>query len=381
MNKKVAKYAACCLATGLVALAGTTVFAAEENKLATETAQNYPVAGLSFSFGRENSVIDTLIVSQESSVSNNEVEQVQVSQYANLAIAQVNDYVNIRSTASEDGEILGKLYNNSAANVLAEENGWYQIQSGSVTGYVKCEYVVRDNAELAAQVCKRIATVTTETLRVRKEASLDAAVMDLVPGGEDLVVKDESTPGWVGVEVGAKVGYVSTEFLEIRSEYVQAESKEEEAARLKKEEEAKKKAAAQKAAAQARAAAQKSSGSQSYNPPTGGTGSDVVKFALQFVGNRYVYGGSSLTNGTDCSGFTMSVYRQFGVSLPHQSGAQRRCGYSVGSLANAQPGDIICQSGHVGLYIGGGQMVHASNERTGIIVSAVTNYIDIRRIF
>jgi cell wall-associated NlpC family hydrolase len=206
--------------------------------------------------------------------------------------------------------------------------------------------------------------------------------MDLVPGGEDLIVKDESIPGWVGVVVGDKMGYVSTEFVELRSQYVQAESREEEAARLKAEEEARKKAAAQAAAARQRAAARTSSTgsrSQSYTAPTGGSGASVANFALQFVGNPYVYGGSSLTNGTDCSGFVMSVYSNFGVGLPHSSGAQRGCGYGV-SVGEAQPGDIMCYSGHVGIYIGNGQMVHASTSRTGIIVSGIGSPIAVRRI-
>ena len=112
-------------------------------------------------------------------------------------------------------------------------------------------------------------------------------------------------------------------------------------------------------------------------------GSAVAQYALQFVGNPYVYGGSSLTNGTDCSGFVMSVYANFGVSLPHSSASDRSQGYGVDGLANAQPGDIICYSGHVGLYIGNGQIVHASNKQTGIIVSQADyrKILAIRRIF
>ena len=108
----------------------------------------------------------------------------------------------------------------------------------------------------------------------------------------------------------------------------------------------------------------------------------MVQFAKQFVGNPYVYGGTSLTNGADCSGFVMSVYKNFGVSLPHSSAADRSVGAAVNGLENAQPGDIICYSGHVGIYAGNGQIVHASTSRTGIIVSNA-NYrsiLSIRRI-
>lgn len=114
--------------------------------------------------------------------------------------------------------------------------------------------------------------------------------------------------------------------------------------------------------------------------PAFSAGQRVVNFALQFVGNPYAYGGTSLTNGADCSGFVMSVYRNFGVSLPHSSSALASVGQNVGTnLANAQPGDLICYSGHVGIYIGGGQIVHASTERSGIKVSGA-GYKAIRSI-
>ena len=100
-----------------------------------------------------------------------------------------------------------------------------------------------------------------------------------------------------------------------------------------------------------------------------GSGNAVVDYAVQFVGNPYVYGGTSLTNGADCSGFVMSVYENFGVSLPHSSTADRNVGVDVGGLENAQPGDLVCYSGHVGIYIGDGQIVHASTASTGIKIS------------
>lgn len=110
-------------------------------------------------------------------------------------------------------------------------------------------------------------------------------------------------------------------------------------------------------------------------------GQQVADYALQFVGNPYVYGGTSLTNGADCSGFTMSVYAKFGVKLPHSSSAQRSSGRGV-SYSQAKAGDIICYSGHVAIYIGNGQIVHASNERDGIKVSTATykTILTVRRI-
>ena len=306
--------------------------------------------------------------------------------FRNLVIAQVTNYVNVRSIPSEEGEILGKLYNNSVGTFISEENGWYQISSGSVTGYVKAEFCVTGEGavEIAKRVGKRIATVTTQTLFVRTEPSTECAILGMVPEADDLIVLEE-TEGWAKVDVEEGIGWVSTDYVSLHSEFVQAESREEEERRLAKEEEERKKARA--AAAQKAAQSQGSSASQdsqSYSVSGGSEmGAAVAEYGLQFVGNPYVYGGSSLTNGTDCSGFVMSVYANFGVSLPHSSAADRSQGYGVDGIENAQPGDIICYSGHVGIYRGNGQIVHASNERTGITVSnaGYRNILAIRRIF
>ena len=317
-----------------------------------------------------------------------QAEPTEEDMFRNLVIAQVDSYVNVRSTSSEEGEILGKLYDNSVGTFISEENGWYQINSGSVTGYVKAEYCVTGDAavEIANLVGKRIATVTTETLYVRAEASTECDIIGMVPQAADLLVMEE-TEGWVKVDIEEGQGWISTEYVSLHSEFVQAESREEEERRLAKEEEERKKAQAAAAAAQAAQAAANASTTQeeiSY-PVSGGSemGQAVANYALQFVGNPYVYGGTSLTNGADCSGFVMSVYANFGVSLPHSDAGDRTQGYGVDGLANAQPGDIVCYSGHVGIYIGGGQIVHASSSRTGIIVSnaGYREILAIRRIF
>jgi cell wall-associated NlpC family hydrolase len=305
--------------------------------------------------------------------------------FSNLVIAQVNDYVNVRSGPSENDEIVGKLYNNSVGTYLGEENGWYQIKSGSVTGYVKAEYCVTGQVavELAPKVGKRIATVTTTTLKVRKEASTESEVLGLVPIDDELVVLEE-LDGWVKVEIEEGEGYVSMDYVRLSTEFVQAESKAEEEARLAKEQAAKEAARAAASSNTSKSSSSKDvKSAESFTTEKSSIGEAVAAFAVQFVGNPYVYGGTSLTNGCDCSGFVMSVYANFGVSLPHSSAADRNVGAAVDGLANAQPGDIVCYSGHVAIYIGGGQIVHASTSKTGIIISNA-NYrtpLAVRRIF
>lgn len=325
--------------------------------------------------------IDTEALLEAAAKAEAEAEE---EEFKSLVIAQVNDYVNVRDIPSEEGEIVGKLYDESVGHFIEEEDGWYKITSGNCTGYVKGEYCVtgEDAVELAKEVGVRIATVNTTTLKVREEPSMEASVLGLVPIEDELVVTEE-LDGWVKVDIEEGFGYVSIDYVDLSTEFVEAESKEEEEARLEKERKAREEANA----AAARAQAERNASSNASAPVTtasgSGRGTDVANYALQFVGNPYVYGGSSLTNGTDCSGFVMSVYANFGVSLPHSSSADRNVGSDVGGLANAQPGDIVCYSGHVGIYIGNGQIVHASTSKTGIIVSSATyrQPLCVRRIF
>lgn len=332
---------------------------------------------------------------------------------ARMIIAQVNNYVNIRQTPDVEGEIVGKLYDNSVGTLIQEENGWYQIKSGNVEGYVKSDYFETGSRakEIADEVGEKVAEVTTQTLKVREGAGTDSIVLGLVPIGEELTVVEE-TDGWVKVNIEEGDGYVSKDYVNVRTIYVTAESRAEEEARLAKEQRAKEEAAraaeeaarkiskereakakaeadkkaaeAAKAASSKQTAEQKTAAVQAAPTASGsGMGKAVADFAVQFVGNPYVYGGTSLTNGADCSGFVMSVYKNFGVSLPHSSSADRNVGYAVDGLANAQPGDLICYSGHVALYIGNGQIVHASTAKTGIKISNA-NYrkvLAVRRIF
>ncbi len=334
---------------------------------------------------------DTVVVSKGYTEDLKKAANIELSEeeesFKNLVIAQVNDYVNVRDLPSEEGNIVGKLYDKSVGNYIEEQDGWYKISSGSVEGYVKGEYCVTgdDAVDYAKEVGIRIATVTTETLFVREQPGLEEAILGMVPIEAELIVTEEMD-GWVKVNIEEGDGYVSTDYVILSTEFVKAESIEEENARLAKEEAARKaarEAASKKVAENSSSSGSKSDGGKTYESPTGSTGADVVKFARQFIGNPYVFGGTSLTNGADCSGFVMSVYANFGVSLPHSSAADRNVGAAVNGLENAQPGDLICYSGHVGIYAGDGRIVHASTSKTGIIESSATyrSILSIRRIF
>ena len=359
------------------------------------------------------------------------------SEYADIGIASVLNYLNLRAEPSVESEALGKLYNNSAATVLEtvlDEAGeeWYLVSSGSVeNAYVKAEYVKVGDEDLARGVSTRYATVTTTTLFVRTEPGTEASVLTMLPEGEDVVVYDALDEyGWYRVATEEGLGYVSVDYVSVRSEFRVAESKEEEKERLEREEaerqaaaaaaeaarkareeeerkaaEAARKTQEEAAKAMARQQTQNAQQAQQKNdkvqgsrqgqssssfgsnttakPQTVSNGQAVVNYAAQFVGNPYVYGGSSLTYGADCSGFVMSVYQAFGISLPHSSSALRSVGYGV-SLDAIQPGDIVCYSGHVGIYAGNNTLLHASSPSTGIKYTSPVTYreiLAIRRIF
>ena len=349
------------------------------------------------------------VTGQEEKIAVASLEQKTPSLVNTLIIADVTDYVNIRSEANEESEILGKLYDKSVGTYIEEKGEWIQIESGSVKGYVRAEYVLTgEEAKIRAdEAGARLAEVTTTTLKVREEATTDSDVLGLIPCGDTLSVKEE-VDGWIKVSIEEGEGYVSTDYLNVYTENVKAESVEEEQIRLEKEEaerikaeEAAKKAlqekeAAKKAAAktptiqslnttskkQASGASSSSSSNQQASTGNASLGQQIASYGLQFVGNPYVYGGTSLTDGTDCSGFVKSVYSHFGISMPRTSGEQGSTGRSVGSIGNAQPGDIVWYSGHIAIYIGNGNVVHASNEKEGIKVSNASyrTILGVRRI-
>ena len=346
-----------------------------------------------------------------------------VSPYANKGISIAGEYVNIRKKPTTDSKILGKLYRGSIARIVNTVGDWVEITSGGVNGYIKSEYLAigADAEKIAGKFGTKIAIVNVTTLKVREEMNTDCTILTLVPAEEEFEVIKEYDE-WVKILVDDNTkGYVAKEYVTIKMDFrhaisIQAEREklrrqreQEEAAereRLAREAAAREQAAREQAAreAAAREAAQssssgnsrptssrtgssgsssgssysskssssgsKSSGSSSTSK---GTGSAAASYAQNFIGNPYSYGGTSLTNGTDCSGFVQSVYSKYGVSLPRTSSSQSSSGSSV-SLSDVQAGDLIFYASggsvnHVAIYIGGGKVVHASNRRDGIKVS------------
>ena len=354
------------------------------------------------------------------------------SEYENVGISVAADYVNVRKKPNTDSKVVGKLYRGSAAKIVKKVGDWVKIKSGQVEGYIMSDYLaIGYSAEkMVDKFGTKIATINTETLKVREAKNTDCAVLTLVSGEESFEVIREDKD-WVKIMVdGDTKGFVSKEYVDITVKFKKAVSIEEE------REAARKKAAAEAAAARAEQEAQqrqqqqassnsnssgssssssnsgssshksssgssssshksssgssnKSSSSSSSNKSSGGgnssngsgdvigsgDGSAIASYALQFVGNPYVYGGTSLTNGTDCSGFTMSIFRKFGISLPRTSGSQSGVGRKI-SVSEARAGDLIFYArnghvNHVALCIGGGRVVHASNPSVGITTSNI----------
>lgn len=359
------------------------------------------------------------------------------SPYDNIAITRVSNYVNIRNEASTEGEVVGKIYDKAAATILdtvdGEDGQWYYIESGSVKGYMKAEFFV--TGEEAERIAKEVGTVwartTAVTLKLRQEPSTESNVMTLLAQGETYLVRKENIINDAGenfieilvsageTEDDSLIGYISSDYADVYVEFEEAISKEEEEAELariqelKEEEEAarrrleEEKRAAEAAAAAATAApttvapvqtepsgdgantgeapaetqapTEAPTEAPTQAPADSGNGAlreALVARAKQYAGNlSYVYGGTSLSSGVDCSGFTQAIYREYGISIPRDAASQAYGGTRI-SRGDLQPGDLVFYSNgggisHVGMYIGGGQIVHAANRATGVKISSM----------
>ena len=301
-------------------------------------------------------------------------------EYANLAIADVTNYVNVRKEPNTESEIVGKIYDGAVAQIVSvagEQDDWFQVISGNVEGYIKAEFFIYGDeaATVIDEYVTRYAVVQADRLNVREKPSTEEKRIGYIDHGEKVKML-ENLGEWLKIAyTTGKEGYVAAEYVTIQEEFLYAKTLEEERAEI-----------AAKKALEERMKAQESEApenlTQAVFPETSYTSNEelrraIVDYALQYVGSNYVHGGTSLATGTDCSGFTCFVYADFGYSISRTpSGQYSGAGRSI-DYSEIQPGDIICYSSnggksctHVGLYIGDGQIVHAANSRKGVITSA-----------
>lgn len=288
-----------------------------------------------------------------------------INQYDNLVIFKKSGYMNVRSTPENKGDdnVIGKLTSKAAGDIIETVDGWYKIKSGTVTGYIAADPELiatgQEAKDLAMQNAAQMAIITTDVLNVRVEPNTDSKIWTQIVKDERYPVVDQQD-GWVQIDLGSvdaedgsqdgdEKAYISTRDNNVEVRYALNEA--------------------------IKFTPSKDNGSSGGGSSTKQSRrSQLVNYALQFVGNRYVWGGTSLTNGVDCSGFTMRVMEKFGVSLPHYSGSQAQMGKKVTS-ATMQPGDLIFYAGsngkvnHVAIYIGNGRIVHAASRRSGIKTS------------
>ena len=262
--------------------------------------------------------------------------------YTNLGIANVEDAnLNVRETPSTKGKLVGKMKNGAACEILESDGEWAYISSGKVEGYVKEEYLLSGFGaeQKAKEMAKTVAVSSADALNIREEPNTDAEIVTQVAQGEELEIAEVMENGWIKVYLDDEEVYVSADYVDVKSDLATAITMTE----------------------------------LLYGQGVSDVRVDLCQYAKQFLGNPYVWGGTSLTKGADCSGFVLSVFKKYGISLPHSSRAQANCGTKI-SVSELQPGDLVFYAkggtiNHVAIYIGGGQVIHASSPKTGIKIS------------
>ena len=332
---------------------GLTAFTVDESKSNMVYKDNFGIHSSAGANGAINDNSNNIAAGANGAVDESvgvvDVENILVGQgqqyntfgYTNLGLAEVNGSLNIRKEPSTSATIVGKMTNYAACEILGEADGFYQIKTGNAEGYVSKDYIITGEEALiiAQSEARKVATVTTSLLNVRAKATTDSSVLFTVNKGEEIVVL-EDLGEWLKVEVGTTEGYVSAEFVSVTVKLRTGNTMKE----------------------------------LSYGEGVSNKRVNLVNYALQFVGTRYVWGGESLTKGIDCSGFTMKVYQKFGIKLPHLSRSQPAYGRKI-SRSEIRPGDLIfygeggSRITHVALYIGNDQIVHAAGKNSGVIIS------------
>lgn len=306
----------------------------------TVEAGNAGADSISFEAGAASVIENT-----PTEISRKEIESVDFWGYKNLGMAHVDNHLNVREAPNEDGKLVGKMSNNAACEILGIEDNWAKIKSGEVEGYACLDYLYTgiDAVKQAHEVVCPVAVVTADALNVRSEPNTDCSIVSTIPNGEILEFDALLDNGWVELNIDEDTVYVSQDYVSIEERLDTAITMTE----------------------------------LLYGVGVSDVRIDLCQYAQKFIGNPYVWGGSSLTKGTDCSGFTMSVYKKYGITLPHHAASQAKMGTKV-SLDNLKPGDLVFYGSkksinHVAIYIGNGQVVHASSPKTGIKISK-TNY-------
>lgn len=307
-------------------------------------AQPLPVAAAG-----ENKILPAAGVASLFNVSRTEAEYLALAReaqgalwgYTNLGIANVEEgNLNIRAAASLEGKLVGKLPKNAACEILDNDGAWAHIKSGEVEGYVSMEYLLTGpDAKLRARdLVRTVAVAGTDNLNVREQANTSSSVLTQVLLGEELEFV-ETQGEWTKISLDGEDAYVATEYVTVEEKLDTAITMTE----------------------------------LLYGEGVSDVRVDLVEYAKQFIGNPYVWGGTSLTKGADCSGFVLSVFKKYGISLSHSSRAQANEGSKIG-ISELRPGDLVFYGNggginHVAIYIGGGQVVHASSPKTGIKIS------------
>ena len=313
------------------------------------------------------------------------------NEYAYLAIAQVNNYVNVRREPNTDSEILGKIYNGAVAQILetaGEEQDWFHVVSGSVSGYIKAEFFLYGDAaaEVVDNYLTRYATVIADRLNVRQEPGTDSARIGFITHGEKVKIL-EQLGDWMLVQYTEdETGYVASEYVTVSEEFIYAKSIEEERAEQEAQREMARRMAQQEQTAPENTAVTPLTPPATVYTTNEELRSAIVAYAMQYLGYPYVHGGRSLATGTDCSGFTCYIYADFGYSISRTpSGQYSSAGRSI-DYSEIQPGDIICygksKCTHVGMYIGDGQIIHAANSRKGVVIydAGYDNILGVRNV-
>lgn len=287
-----------------------------------------------------------------------------VSGYTKLGVTNTGrDYLNIRKGPGTSYKKVGAMPTFSACEILeTREDGWLKIKSGEVEGYVSSRFVVtgKEANELAKDKMETVAIVDCDVLNVRKEPNINSQILTSVKDKEEVEIV-EKIDGWLKINKNNLIGYVSADYIKYVTTLPTA---------IK----------IQEVTVGAGSSGGNSGGStsgkfSSKNFATGDqsvnqTVKDLIDYSMQFLGNPYVYGGNSLTNGTDCSGFTKLIFAKFGYTLSRSSSAQVNNGRKI-AFSDVRPGDLLFYKygsniGHVAIYIGNGQIIHASTPKGGI---------------